>query len=87
MNEDDKFSFCIGFGLGILVLLSILFPVFKLTDVLDWSWWIILIPDIILAIIGVIYLIGSCIVNVILGEALVITCFAKLFDTITNVDR
>lgn len=31
-------------GIGFLGLLTIVFIVLKLTDVIDWSWWLVLLP-------------------------------------------
>ena len=39
MNENPKSS-----GLGILAVLQIVFLVLKLTGLIDWSWWLVLVP-------------------------------------------
>lgn len=39
MSEESKSS-----GLGILVVLQIVFLVLKLTGLIDWSWWLVLVP-------------------------------------------
>ena len=31
-------------GISFLGLLTIVFIVLKLTDVIDWSWWLVLLP-------------------------------------------
>ena len=31
-------------GLGILDVIQIILIVLKLTEVIDWSWWVVLIP-------------------------------------------
>ena len=39
MSEESKSS-----GLGILAVLQIVFLVLKLTGLIDWSWWLVLVP-------------------------------------------
>ena len=39
MSEEQKSS-----GLGILAVLQIVFLVLKLTGLIDWSWWLVLVP-------------------------------------------
>ena len=39
MNEKSKSS-----GLGISAVLQIVFLVLKLTRLIDWSWWLVLVP-------------------------------------------
>ena len=39
MNEESKSS-----GLGISAVLQIVFLVLKLTGLIDWSWWLIMLP-------------------------------------------
>lgn len=39
MNENPKSS-----GLGISAVLQIVFLVLKLTGLIDWSWWLVLVP-------------------------------------------
>ena len=39
MNKESKSS-----GLGILAVLQIVFLVLKLTGLIDWSWWVVLVP-------------------------------------------
>ena len=34
-------------GIGFLGLLTIVFIVLKLTNVIDWSWWLVLLPALI----------------------------------------
>lgn len=38
MSEESKSS-----GLGILAVLQIVFLVLKLTGLIDWSWWLVLV--------------------------------------------
>jgi len=45
-------------GIGFVGLLTIVFIVLKLTDVIDWSWWWVLSPMWISALILVLVLIG-----------------------------
>ena len=39
MNYESKSS-----GLGISAVLQIVFLVLKLTGLIDWSWWLVLVP-------------------------------------------
>lgn len=39
MNNESKSS-----GLGISAVLQIVFLVLKLTGLIDWSWWLVLVP-------------------------------------------
>ena len=39
MSEESKSS-----GLGILAVLQVVFFVLKLTGLIDWSWWLVLVP-------------------------------------------
>lgn len=39
MSKESKSS-----GLGILAVLQIVFLVLKLTGLIDWSWWLVLVP-------------------------------------------
>ena len=39
MNEESKSS-----GLGISAVLQIVFLVLKLTRLIDWPWWLVLVP-------------------------------------------
>lgn len=39
MNNESKSS-----GLGILAVMQIVFLVLKLTGLIDWSWWLVLVP-------------------------------------------
>ena len=39
MSKDSKSS-----GLGIVAVLQIVFLVLKLTGLIDWSWWLVLVP-------------------------------------------
>jgi len=38
MSDNEKH------GLGILDVLQIIFIVLKLTNLINWSWWVVLIP-------------------------------------------
>ena len=33
--------------MGLLEVLTIVFVVLKLTSIIDWSWWLVLLPEII----------------------------------------
>lgn len=39
MSKESKSS-----GFGILAVLQIVFLVLKLTGLIDWSWWLVLVP-------------------------------------------
>ena len=39
MSEESKSS-----GLGISAVLQIVFLILKLTGLIDWSWWLVLVP-------------------------------------------
>ena len=39
MSKESKSS-----GLGISAVLQIVFLVLKLTGLIDWSWWLVLVP-------------------------------------------
>lgn len=39
MNNESTSS-----GLGIVAVLQIVFLVLKLTGLIDWSWWLVLVP-------------------------------------------
>ena len=39
MSKESKSS-----GLGILAVLQVVFFVLKLTGLIDWSWWLVLVP-------------------------------------------
>lgn len=40
-NRDTNYR---GDGISFLSLLGIAFIVLKLTNVIDWSWWLVLLP-------------------------------------------
>jgi phosphoglycerol transferase MdoB-like AlkP superfamily enzyme len=42
MSEQQSSN--IGGGIGIGTILGVVFIVLKLTDVIDWSWWWVLSP-------------------------------------------
>lgn len=42
MSQSD--SAAQGGGVGFLSLLAVLFIALKLTEVIDWSWWLVLAP-------------------------------------------
>lgn len=49
-------------GIGFLGLLAIVFITLKLTGVIDWSWWLVLLPvlpGLIMVGIGIILLIAA----------------------------
>ena len=39
MSEESKSS-----GLGTLAVLQVVFLVLKLIGLIDWSWWLVLVP-------------------------------------------
>ncbi|HCH9337632.1 TPA: hypothetical protein PNO69_004476 [Salmonella enterica] len=38
-----------NYGIGLLPVLGIVFIILKLTNVINWSWWLVLLPFIIQA--------------------------------------
>lgn len=50
MNNESKSS-----GLGILAVMQIVFLVLKLTGLIDWSWWLVLVPLWYGLILGLVY--------------------------------
>ena len=50
--------------MGILEILTIVFIVLKLMGTIDWSWWLVLLPEIIAVVfyglwVGLLVIIGS----------------------------
>ena len=43
-----------GSGIGITSVLTIVFVILKLTGVIAWSWWLVLLPTIITVGLGII---------------------------------
>ena len=43
-NEDKSTNISTNGGIGFLGALTILFIAFKLTHIIDWSWWWVLAP-------------------------------------------
>lgn len=41
--------------MGFAEILTLIFIVLKLTDVIDWSWWLVLLPEIIAISLYIIY--------------------------------
>lgn len=56
--SDKTVSSSSSGGIGFAGLLTILFIALKLTNVIDWSWWWVLSPLWISAILFVVFLIG-----------------------------
>jgi len=54
-------------GIGFCSLLTIVFIVLKLTGVISWSWWIVILPVFISSIITILFLI-ICIMVAYLSE-------------------
>ena len=48
--------------MGIFEVLTVVFVVLKLIGVIDWSWWLVLLPSIIGVVIGIIYAICEAVV-------------------------
>jgi hypothetical protein len=51
-------------NVGILELLTIIFVVLKIVGTVDWSWWLVLLPEIIAVVfyglwVGLLVIIGS----------------------------
>lgn len=53
--------------MGILELLTIVFLVLKLTEVIDWSWWLVFAPMYVYLIAFVIWLVLAFFIGVING--------------------
>lgn len=49
--------------MGFTELLTIVFVVLKLIGVISWSWWLVLLPEIIASGLYVILLVCACVVN------------------------
>ena len=49
-------------GLGFLSILTLIFIVLKLTEVISWSWWLVLSPIIVGAVLAIVVFIGAIIV-------------------------
>ncbi len=46
--------------MGILSVLTVVFVTLKLVGVIDWSWWLVLLPEIIgLILVAIVYLKGD----------------------------
>ena len=43
-NSNNNRGTSTGYGMGILGVLQIIFIVLKLVGVINWSWWLVLIP-------------------------------------------
>ena len=43
-NSNNNRSSAAGGGLGILRVVEIVFIILKLLGIINWSWWIVLIP-------------------------------------------
>ena len=43
-NSNNNRGSATGGGMGILGVLQIIFIVLKLVGVINWSWWLVLIP-------------------------------------------
>jgi hypothetical protein len=50
--------------LGIAEILTLVFVVLKLTEKIDWSWWLVLLPEIIALVFYFIIIVGSVIFGV-----------------------
>ena len=57
-NESNKTT--VNAGMGFTSFLTLAFIVLKLTHVIDWSWWWVLSPVWIMAIISVIFIAVYC---------------------------
>ena len=57
MNYESKSS-----GLGISAVLQIVFLVLKLTGLIDWSWWLVLVPILTDIGFGLLYIIIALII-------------------------
>jgi hypothetical protein len=64
--------------MGFTELLTLIFITLKLLGVISWNWWLVLLPEIIAAVIYVIYLV---VFVLIFGKV-----FKKTKNTLTNDD-
>lgn len=56
-SPNQNTNIRLGGGSGLLTILQIVFIVLKITNTIDWSWWVVLIPSfvgIILTVVGVV---------------------------------
>ena len=60
MSEHKNNSTTTSAGIGFTGVLTVAFIVLKLTHVIDWSWWWVLSPVWIMAIISVIFIAVYC---------------------------
>lgn len=44
--------------MGLAEILTIVFVVLKLTGVIDWSWWLVLLPEIIVLVLLALWFLG-----------------------------
>ena len=51
--------------MGILELITVVFIVLKLFSVIDWSWWLVLLPEIVAIVlyVGWTILVGGVVLN------------------------
>lgn len=47
--------------MGFTEVLTIVFIVLKLMGIINWSWWLVLLPEIIVIVFGVFWLVTTCI--------------------------
>ena len=50
-------------GMGFFTILTLIFVTLKLTDVIDWSWWLVLLPMYGSVSVGILILITVLICN------------------------
>lgn len=62
MNEAKERSTAAGGGVSFFGLLTILFVALKLTGYIAWSWWWVLSPLWLPAVVGVVLFVVCCLV-------------------------
>ena len=67
MTDNNSKNTTVSSGIGFTGLLTIVFIVLKLLNILDWSWWWVLaplwLPVGIILIIALIFIIIGCVMN------------------------
>lgn len=59
-------------------ILTIIFVVLKLTDVIDWSWWLVLLPEIVAVL---------CYIKMIVATVVSVKSMNRSFDRMVAKER
>lgn len=59
-------------------ILTIIFVVLKLTDVIDWSWWLVLLPEIVAVL---------CYIKMIIATVVSVKSMNRSFDRMVAKER